>query len=205
MPLLEALHRRQHVGIERRRVAARLAQIAGGDEPPPELDHVRVAHADLEFLVGRHARPAAARDEVLVDVDRLLHRRHGLRRQDRRRGRDGARDVGLRIEALRPLRLLDAVQRASGRMRPPGREEWRKQQAAKAIASVRDSCSSAGHRRSAPARAKPASLNGALSIAVSRAAAGSTLILEDVQPRPQPRRFSCQPLWPIDVAPPEAQ
>ena len=122
MALLEALHRRQHIGIERRRIAGRLAKIAGGDQPPAELDHVRIAHADLELLVGRNGRPAAARNEILVDVDRLLHRRHGLRRKDRRRGGDRARDVRLGIEALRPLGLLDAAQRLAARTTPAERE-----------------------------------------------------------------------------------
>ena len=97
------LHRRLHVGIERRRVAARLPEVAGGDQPAAELDDARIAHAHAELHVGRHARPAAARDEILIGVDRLLHRRHGLRRQDRRRRRDRPRDRRLRVEAFRPF------------------------------------------------------------------------------------------------------
>ena len=117
--LLEALHRRLDVGIERLRVAALLLEVAGGDQPAPQLHDIGIAHADAQRLVGRHAVPAAARDKVLVDVDRLLHRRHGARRQDRRRRGDRAGDGRLGIEAFRPFGLLQAVQRAPARSRRP--------------------------------------------------------------------------------------
>ena len=121
--LLELLHRRLHIGIERRRVAARLPEVAGGDQPPAQLDDARIAHADLELHVGRHARPAAARHQILVDVDRLLHRRHGLRREDRHRRRDRPRDQRLRVEALLPIptagrRTNCPVRRRPARKRP---------------------------------------------------------------------------------------
>jgi hypothetical protein len=91
-----------------------LAQVAGRDQTSPQLYHICVAHADAQFLVRRHAAPAAARHEILVDENGLLHRRHRLRRQDRRGGRDRARNLRLRVKALRPLALLDPGQKILG-------------------------------------------------------------------------------------------
>ena len=183
--LLETLHGGKHIGVERLRIAACLPKITRGDQAPAKLDHVRIAHADLKRFVGRHARPAAARDEVLVDIDRLLHRRHGLRREDRRRRGDRARDVGLRVETLGPLGLLDAGQRLL-RKRACGDKEGRRNRKEREQSHRSEvPVFSPDHRRSASAIGRRTCVNGALSI-VSAPRRHNALLWRKTRPRHKP-------------------
>ncbi len=58
-------------------------EIARGDQALPQRLHRPGLGADLQFGVGRHLVPPAARDQALIDLDRRLGRRHRVGRKHR--------------------------------------------------------------------------------------------------------------------------
>ena len=69
---LEALDRRIHIGIEGRRDACARRQVARNHQALAQWHDVAIDDAELQLLAGRHHRPAACRDDVLILRDRCL-------------------------------------------------------------------------------------------------------------------------------------
>ena len=104
MASLEATHASLHIGIEDRREAHGLVEIAGHHEALAQGHDAGALGAELEGLARRHALPAAARQKLAILLDGRLGHHHRLLGQQ---GRDGALDLKgrVRVVFLFPLGL----------------------------------------------------------------------------------------------------
>ena len=78
-------------------------QVARNHQPLAQRLDVGIDDAELELLGGRHHRPAALRDDLLILADRLLDVGDGLRREDRQLGGDLLALARLGVEIVAPV------------------------------------------------------------------------------------------------------
>jgi len=85
---LEALDGRVDIGIEGRRNAGALRQVARHHQPLAQRNHVGIIDAKLQLLGRGNLDPAALGDDVLILRDGLLGEGNGLQAEDRQRRGD---------------------------------------------------------------------------------------------------------------------
>ncbi len=146
---LEALDRRVDEGIEHRPHARLLVEIAGGDQALTQSLHRLGLRADLQ-LDGGNRVPAAARNDALIELDRLFGGVDRRRRQ-RRRALAADRDAIGGLVALTPLGLVVVGLLRAGRQGGEGRAgEGADRDAGKKSASIDARKPSSRHEQAKP-------------------------------------------------------